>query len=149
MSDICIYMLCSPLPTPLLMHSTYNLAGQKTTEKDTVGRNWRASQVPPNLHRVKWRGKFSAASALSRLEIERAQPPSSLDLESYLPHRPQPRRAMHRACEEPGISKERTGPRPNCSSYSQLLDNPLGIHGQLAQVGQPPFLKQRKMSGGR
>lgn len=89
------------------------------------------------------------SSALSQLEIERAQPPSSLDLESYLPYRPQPRRAMHRACEEPGISKERTGPRPNCSSYSQLLDNPLGMHGQLAQVGQPPFLKQRKMFGGR
>lgn len=38
-------MLCSPLPTPLLMHSTYNLAGQKTTEKKI---QWVATE---GLHR--------------------------------------------------------------------------------------------------
>lgn len=51
MSDICIYMLCSLLPTSVLTYLMYNLAGKKkkTTQKDTVGPKGIASQVQINL----------------------------------------------------------------------------------------------------
>ena len=39
--------------TSVLMYLTYNLAGKKTTQKDTLGPKGMASQVPTNLRHVK------------------------------------------------------------------------------------------------
>ena len=108
-----------------------------------------ASQVPTTLHRVKqenpqlwWvfspvqivNSEGTAHHFLGLTEVSSSVASASL------------RRAQ--GVQEPDTAKEGAGPRPSCSSYSQLLDTPLGSRDSWHRLGSQRFsINKEKCNG--
>lgn len=104
------------------------------------------------LHRcylTMWNGsaQLSASSARPKAAGREGTALGSVGFRSYPACPPHPCWAMSRVCREPGASKARAGPSPNRSSYSQLLDNPLGSLDSWHRLGTHHFSNKKNVWG--
>lgn len=150
MSDICIYLLCSPLPTSVLRNSTYML--EKKTSQPTK-QHKRIHWVPRKcLHRCQqtyttWNRKIlshGGYSAPSRKQTAKAQPPpapwayrgmflSSLSLT-----------VLDRGCARAGHHQWKGRTKTELFQMLTAAGHCPVLQGQLAQVGQPVLPNKQK-----
>lgn len=146
MSDICIYLLCSPLPTSVLRNLTYMLGRKKPTNQPNNTKGYTgyqgnvftgANKLTPHETR-----KFSAMVCIQPCPDSRRQSHSPHQLPGCIEVCSSAASASlcwAQGVLELGATNKKAGPTQSCSSCSQLLNTALCSRDSWHRLGSQRF----------